>query len=369
MLKPLQFSLIIAFIFFASSTFGQVKFSNDFLAIGVGARAQGMGNAQTSVTNDLTSGYWNPAGLTSIQSPLQVGAMHAEWFGSVANYDFISIAKPLNQDKKSVVGLTVIRLGIDNIPNTINLVDKDGTINYDNITEFSAADYAVLLSYAREIKLKDRTLSIGGNTKIIRRVIGSFAGAWGFGLDFGLQYKVKDKWHFGLMARDITSTFNAWNFTFTEAEKEVFVFTGNDIPESSVEITRPRILLGSAYKARFNEKLSLTTSLDLDFTTDGQRNVLVSSENFNMDPRLGLELDYKGFIYIRGGVSNFQQVLDDVDGTKKLWDFQPHFGIGIVLGRFTIDYAQANIGNVGVLQASNLFSLKIDFKEKKKKGF
>ena len=368
MLKTIQSLCCFALLFATTSLFGQVKFSNDFLAIGVGARAQGMGNAQVAVANDLTSGYWNPAGLTNIQSPLQIGAMHAEWFGSVANYDFISIAKPLNQDKKSVVGLTVIRLGIDNIPNTINLVDKDGTINYDNITEFSAADYAVLLSYARQIKLKDRTLSIGGNTKIIRRVVGSFAGAWGFGLDFGVQYDIKDKWRFGLIARDVTSTFNAWNFTFTDDEKEVLDITGNDIPKNSIEITRPRFILGAAYKARFSEKLSLSTAIDLDFTTDGQRNVLVSSKSFNMDPHLGLELDYKGFIFIRGGLCNFQQVLDDVDGTKKEWDFQPHFGIGIVLGRFTIDYAQANIGNIGVLQASNLFSLKIDFKQKGKKG-
>lgn len=366
MQKLITHFIAFALILTSSNLFGQVKFSNDFLAIGVGARAQGMGNAQVSIANDLTSGYWNPAGLTGVQTPLQVGAMHAEWFGSVANYDFISIAKQLNQEKKSVVGLTVIRLGIDNIPNTINLVDKDGTINYDNITEFSAADYAVLLSYAREIKMKDRTLSIGGNTKIIRRVIGSFANAWGFGLDFGLQYNIKDKWRFGLMARDVTSTFNAWNFSFTDNEKEVFTITDNDIPENSIEITRPRFIIGAAYNARFSEKLSLTTAVDLDFTTDGQRNVLVSSKSFNMDPRLGLELDYKGFVYIRGGVSNFQQVLDDVDGTKKEWDMQPHFGIGIVLGRFTIDYAQANIGNVGVLQASNLFSLKIDFNPKKK---
>ena len=362
----LQIPLLSLLVLVAVESWGQVKFSNEFLAIGVGVRAQGMGSTQVAFADDVTAGYWNPAGLTQIKSPLQVGAMHAEWFGSVANYDFISMAKPLNAEKNSTIGLTLIRLGIDNIPNTINLVDKDGTINYDRVTEFSAADYAFLISYARSIKIKNRTLAIGGNTKIIRRVIGSFAGAWGFGLDFGVQYKIGDKWHFGLTARDVTSTFNAWSFSLSDREQEVFDLTGNDIPESSVEITRPRFILGMAYKARFNEQLSLLTAFDLDFTTDGQRNVLVSSKSFNMDPHFGLELDYKEFIYIRGGVSNFQQVLDDIDGTKKLWEFQPHFGIGIVLGRFTIDYAQANIGNVGALEASNLFSVKIDFKSKKK---
>ena len=165
-----------------------------------------------------------------------------------------------------------------------------------------------------------------------------------------------------MTARDVTTTFNAWSFSLTDEEKAVFDLTNNDLPKSSVEITRPRFLLGAGYKATFSEQLSLLSSLDLDFTTDGQRNVLISSKALNIDPHIGLELNYKDFIYIRGGLSNFQQVLSDTDASQKVWDFQPHFGVGIVLGRFSIDYAQANIGNVGVLEPSNLFSLKLDFK-------
>ncbi len=366
-IKTLFLVCLFLFVGFGMA-WSQVKFSNDFLAIGVGVRAQGMGSTHVGFADDITAGYWNPAGLTQVTSPLQVGAMHAEWFGSVANYDFISMAKPMNSEKNSVLGLTIIRLGIDQIPNTFNLVDKDGSINYDRVTEFSAADYAFLVSYGRNIKIKDRTLSLGGNAKIIRRVVGSFAGAWGFGLDFGAQYRIGEKWQFGFMARDVTTTFNAWSFSFTDREKEVLDITGNEIPENSVEITRPRFLLGMAHKSRIGENVSLMAAFDLDFTTDGQRNVLVSSESFNMDPHAGLELGYKDFIFIRGGISNFQKVLDDDDGTSELWDFQPHFGVGIVLGRFTIDYAQTNIGNVGVLEPSNLFSVKIDFKNKKKAG-
>ena len=44
------------------------KYSNEFLAVGVGARALGMGNAFTAVTNDVTSGYWNPAGLLGVRA-------------------------------------------------------------------------------------------------------------------------------------------------------------------------------------------------------------------------------------------------------------------------------------------------------------
>ena len=80
--------------------FGQ-KYSNEFLAIGVGARAHGMSGAQTAITNDLSAAYWNPAGLTSIEAPFQVNAMHAEWFAGVGQYDYLGFGKSLNKEKKS----------------------------------------------------------------------------------------------------------------------------------------------------------------------------------------------------------------------------------------------------------------------------
>ncbi|MDG2497959.1 MAG: hypothetical protein P8M66_00420, partial [Flavobacteriaceae bacterium] len=38
------------------------KYSNEFLNIGVDASALGMSNAVVASSNDVNSGYWNPAG-------------------------------------------------------------------------------------------------------------------------------------------------------------------------------------------------------------------------------------------------------------------------------------------------------------------
>ena len=103
------------------------KYSNEFMSIGVDAAALGMSNAVTASTADVNSGYWNPAGLTSIQSPLQIGAMHAEWFAGVAKFDYGAFAKTLNPNTNSVLGISIIRFGIDNIPNTLSLYNSDGT--------------------------------------------------------------------------------------------------------------------------------------------------------------------------------------------------------------------------------------------------
>lgn len=335
------------------------KYSNEFLAIGVGARGHGMSGAQTALSNDLSAAYWNPAGLSGIEAPLQLAAMHAEWFAGVGQYDYIGFGKSLNRDKGSYLAFSVIRLGIDNIPYTINLVEPDGTINYDNVTEFSAADYAVMGSYAR--RLRNPALSVGGSVKVIRRVIGTFGGSWGFGADIGVQYKKKNL-SLGLMGRDLTTTFNAWSFNLTEREKEVFTATDNEIPVSNTEITRPRFILGAAYKIRLNEKASLLPALDLEWTTDGQRNVLISSKSFNVDPRFGLEADYNNFVQLRAGVGNFQRVKDDFDPEQENIAFQPNFGVGLHLGRVQLDYALTNIGNVAQISYSHIVSLKLDFK-------
>ena len=145
------------------------------------------------------------------------------------------MAIPLQQ-KDAVLAFSLIRFGVDDIPNTLFLIGPDGSINYDNITSFSVADYAFLSSYATRLAWND--LRIGGSAKIIHRTAGYFATSWGFGLDIGAQME-KGNWEFGVMGRDITGTFNAWSFGFTEEDQAVLLATGNALPESSLEITTP----------------------------------------------------------------------------------------------------------------------------------
>ena len=336
-------------------------YSNEFLAIGVGARAHGMSGAVTATTSDLYSTYWNPAGLTQLESPFQVGIMHAEWFGGVAKYDFVGFARPLSSPtKKRAIGLSVIRLGIDQIPYTLNLVGADGSINYDNVSQFSAADYALQMTYAQEL---NPNFSIGGNMKIIRRVIGSMASAWGVGADVGIQYR-KGNWRLAAVGRDITTTYNAWTATLTEEEKQTFARTGNTIPKSSVEITKPTFFLAAGYQAPLSKDIKLTIEADAGFATDGQRNVLVSSKAFNLDPRFGLELEYQKNVWLRAGLGNFQRLKNEQDPTKKDLNMEPNIGVGLRLGRLVVDYALTNIGNVSAVQYSHIFSLKLDFKKK-----
>ncbi len=336
------------------------KYSNAFLEIGVGARAHGQAGAMVAQADDISAGFWNPAGLAKLETPFEVAAMHAEWFAGVAQYDYLAMGK--NLGAKGFAALSLIRLGIDKIPNTLRLIEPDGTINYDNITEFSAADYALMFSYGNHWK-KNMAWSYGASAKVIRRVIGPFGGAWGFGLDAGVQYQ-KEGFTAGFMAKDITTTFNAWTFTLKDEEKDVFNQTGNEIPKSSVEITKPSFILGGGYLLNFGEKWDLHSEVDFVFTTDGQRNVLVSSKSINLAPKIGLETGYKKIAYFRVGLGQFQRIKDDLHPEQKHLIVQPNLGVGLRFKRVKLDYAFNNLNKANNPFYAHIFSLTLDFEKR-----
>jgi len=333
------------------------KYSNEFLSIGVGARGLAMSNSLTAVVDDVTSGYWNPAGLLNIQNDYEFSLMHAEYFAGIAKYDYAGFATPV--DSMSALGVSVIRFGVDDIPDTRFLYDASGAINYDRIRFFSAADYAFLLSYARRVNFLDG-LKMGANFKVVHRIAGNFASAWGFGLDLGAQLDVK-KWKFGLMVRDITGTFNAWSHN-TELIIDVYTQTGNEIPENSLEITVPKAMLGVGRYFPIKTNFGLLASIDMIFSFDGKRNVLVKSDFASFDAAMGLEANYKDLVFLRFGAGKVEEI-KDFDGSTYM-TFQPNFGVGFKLKGVYVDYALTDIGDQSESLYSHVFSIKAGLDKK-----
>jgi hypothetical protein len=356
----------LALCFDASAQFA--KYSNEFLNIGAGARGMSMGNAQVASVTDGTAGYWNPAALSYVKDYPQVNLMHAEYFAGIGKYDYANLVLPLKNNKR-VLALTLLRFAVDDIPNTIFLVQPDGTINFSNITTFSSADYAFLLSLAQQVKATENSnISLGINAKIIHRTAGDFASAWGFGFDAGALIAGK-RWKLGIMAKDVTTTFNAWSYSIDEQMREVFYVTNNDIPVKSTELTAPQLIVGGSYNFKINRKLNLLAEADFDVTFDGKRNTVVSSNPISIDPKMGLELSYNNVFFVRAGINNFQQAIDDKDTTnqKKIWIYQPSVGAGFRIGDVQIDYAFTNLANQSNPLYTHVFSLRVDLKRKEKK--
>jgi hypothetical protein len=329
-----------------------LKYSNEFLTIGVGGRAAGMGGAVIASTDDATAAYWNPSGLSGMKDNMQLTLMHNEQFAGIVKHDYGTLAFKYND--KSNIAVSIIRVGVDDIPNTLNLF-QNGQLDYSRIKSFSSVDYGFIGSYSRITAVKG--LSLGGNVKIIRRIVGSFANAWGFGFDLGTQYRLQ-KWVFAASLRDVTTTFNVWQYSFSEQEKQVLLQTNNALPSNNLELTAPKLIIGATRKFYFlKEKLSVQPELNAEITVDGQKNNVIQSKYFNADPRLGVEMGYRNLVFLRGGVMNIQYATQ-FDGSREMI-YMPSVGAGVRLNNFSIDYALSNFGSAIGLPYSNIISVRL----------
>ncbi|RCS27046.1 hypothetical protein DUT90_07995 [Polaribacter sp. WD7] len=329
------------------------NYSNEFLNIGVDAAGLGMSRSVVATTSGVNSIYWNPAGLVGLED-YEGSLMHASYFAGIANYNHAAIAMPI--DKESAVGISIIRFGVDDILNTTELIDSQGNIDFNRISLFSSVDYAFNIAYARNLLFKD--VKFGVNAKIVRRIIGDFASSWGFGFDAGIQFE-RNNWNFGVMARDITTTFNSWSVNEEEFEKIRNAIPGQnqETPETT-EITKPTLQMGVAKSWRLGRFLNLLTEVNANVRF-AETNDIVSSEFASVDPAVGFQLDYDQLVYLRAGVGNFQYITE-FDNSRSL-SLQPNFGVGFKYNGIQIDYALTNIGSVGNALFSNIFSLTIDY--------
>lgn len=320
--------------------------------IGVDGAALGRANTTVATTTDVNSGYWNPAGLIHLEDH-QVSLMHANYFANIAQYDYIAYASPI--DDRSAWGISMIRFGVDDILNTTELIDSEGNIDYNRISLFSTADYGFTFSYARKLPVPG--FQYGVNAKIIRRVIGKFANSWGFGFDVGLQLE-KNDWQFGLMVRDITTTYNVWSIDEQEYQKVANAIPGEnqELPEST-EITAPKIQLGVAKKFNIHYDYSILAAANMNMRLT-KTNDILATDAVSIDPALGFEFGYTDLVFLRAGVGNFQKVTQ-IDNTEKV-GFQPNIGVGFKYKGIQIDYALTDLGNQSTALYSNIFSVKVE---------
>jgi hypothetical protein len=197
----------------------------------------------------------------------------------------------------------------------------------------------------------------GVNAKVIRRIIGDFASSWGFGFDIGLQLERND-WKFGLMIRDVTTTFNVWNFNKDEFAKiQNAVINQNQILPENSEITVPKAQLGVARKIEFHNETALLIATNLNMRFE-QTNDIISTKIVSIDPAIGLEYSYTNLVFVRAGAGNFQTVTQ-LDNTKQI-GFQPNVGLGFRYKGIQVDYALTDIGDQSAALYSNIFSIKVD---------
>lgn len=142
-----------------------------FLSIGIGPRANALGGAYSSIANDASAMYWNPAGIANVSS-FQTIFTYTKMFADI-NVNYVGFVIPAGNIGS--IGLSVTALNIGEMDVTTEYY-PDGTGE-----RFSAGSYAFALSYARYIT---DNFTVGMNIKYIREDIFN-SSAQGIGFDIG----------------------------------------------------------------------------------------------------------------------------------------------------------------------------------------
>jgi hypothetical protein len=275
------------------------KYAGEFLAVGVSARAMGMGGAFVAVADDASAAYWNPAGLAFIETRGLLPE-HSENFGGVVSYDDIAYVHPqTGGEHPSAFAILGVRLAVQDIPDTRNLAYCDsawcgGNENgqYDpgervwfdpsRIHWRTDSEMALFLSYGRQLR---PGLAVGGSLKPIRKSFAEYS-CFGFGADVALLMHSEKGVSVGLSLQDFFGTILSWD-------------TGTR------ETITPNAHLGLAYRRYFD-------SVETHLLLAGQADIRFEGREFatqfnagaaSADFRAGLECTWRSLLALRLGTA------------------------------------------------------------------
>ncbi|HEY3250362.1 MAG TPA: PorV/PorQ family protein [Ignavibacteria bacterium] len=288
--------------------------SLQFLKIGVGGRATGMGESFVAVANDMSALYWNPAGLLQFKE-FGVHFTHSEWLVGL-KHEFAGGIYRIG--KNNVVGLSVVALHTEAMQKTTEF-QPTGTGEY-----FKFGDLGIGLTFARKLT---EQFSFGITFRFVEETLAELK-MRGFMFDLGTYY-----WT-GLSNTRFAVTIS--NFGPQVKPGGSVDLVGGRTLSSFQQFPPPTIFrIGFAYDPIDNSKNKLTTSIQLNHPNDNAENV-----------NIGAEYSYKDFLFIRGGYK-FNVESENYSGGIGL-------KIPVSITKASVDYSAANFKDLGLTHRISL---------------
>ncbi len=291
------------------------KYAGEFLDVGAGARALGMGGAFVAVADDGTAAYWSPGGLAFLESR-EFSFMYSQQFESLVKTNFISYVHP--KSKYGAFGISWLRLGVEDIPKTgyidanqnnmqdfddknDNGIKDEGEFYIERpikVGSFDDTEDGIFISYG--LRAGDN-ISIGVNLKLIRQMLAENSST-GWGIDIGSIYELFDGFKVGLNIQDLTKTKLKW-----------------DSMTKHIDVIPVNFRLGAAYTKNIKSiKSDATISWNLD-------------TKYGTEMRFGAEWWFLKTLALRIGFNESRLT----------------FGTGLRISNFQADYAFVGHDDLG----------------------
>ncbi len=240
-----------------------------FLKIGVGGRAVGMGETFVAVANDASALYWNPAGIAQMQKN-EIIFSHVNWPVDV-RHEFFGYVHRFGG--VNAIGASVTSLHTDDLEETTEFQPL-GTGRF-----VAFGDIAVGLTFAR--KMTDR-FSVGVTVKYIDETLAELH-ARNVLIDFGTYYWTG----FGSSRFAVAVV----NYGTNIKPSGTTTFRDGTQVSSFQDFSPPTIFrIGFATEIIQNHQHQVTTAIQLNHPND-------NAENIN----LGMEYWWKSTLALRGG--------------------------------------------------------------------
>jgi opacity protein-like surface antigen len=336
------FAVLLAVLLVAGSTPSRAQLfrttakvgttSAQFLKIGAGARALGMGGTAAGVTGDISSIYWNPATLARLNVNSELTFNHAEWLADI-NYDFVAGILPIGD--LGMFGFSVVSMTVPDEPvRSEQFPEGDGRF-------WDANALAIGITYSKA--LTDR-FSIGFTAKYISESVWSES-ATGFAIDVGTLYNSPID---GLTLGASISNFgtnmklDGRDLYFNEDPNGDPGSGPNNIPSQYRAESYPLPLsfrIGVAWDIDVAEEIRVTPAVDATHPNDNTEYV-----------NAGLEAAWREIVFARVGYKSLW-LRDSEQGLT--WGLGVHYGITNV-GTIKLDYAFADYGRLENIQYLSL---------------
>lgn len=318
----------------SAQSFG--TYAGEFMQLGVGARSFALGGAGAAISEDVTAGYWNPAGLTNLTYP-NVAGMYETRFDGTMKYQYGAFGLPIGSTASAA--LSVFHLAISDIKDTRaafrdrnanGQVDFDDYLDTNQVRNFSNYDWGFLLSYADKY---DSTLSYGVNAKVLLRKLDPTNKGIGFGVDVGIRYLATDRLILAAVGQDLTTTLLSYS-------------TGTK------ELVSPTIKLGSAYHLYLTDDgyHRVIPTVDMDLRFEDRAATQLALGPISADFHLGAEYRFGEIFAIRGGYSDINALT---------------VGAGLKLPKLNVDYAFMSMNRLDQLGNSHRISFAFTFEQEK----